>query len=95
MLPKINSNTYKLYTLLLNMATWKTYLIVYFGTNDKPISQIADSVETLGFETAIGPVDFIYEWKSKPTKEQIFELGDKLTEILKGTGTVFNLDTHD
>jgi hypothetical protein len=74
---------------------WKTYLIVYFGTKEGKMSDIVKSVETLGFRSQFGPFDFVYDWDSEPTHEQIFEIGDKLSEILKGTGTVFNLDTHD
>ena len=43
----------------------------------------------------MGPVDFIYEWDKKPTKEDILELADKLTENLKDTGVMFNIDTHE
>jgi hypothetical protein len=76
--------------------TWKTYLIMYFGTSDNSsITEIVQKVEALGFKSAIGPVDFLYEWTSEPSKEEIFSLGDKLKKTLHGTGTIFNLDTHD
>ena len=78
----------------MNMV-WKTYLILHFGTIGIPMTEILKKVETIGFKTTLGPVDFIYEWDKKPTKEEISELGNKLVEILKGTGSVFNLDTHD
>jgi len=74
---------------------WKTYLVMFFGTNGKKPSEVAKGIESLGFETTIGPVDFIYEWNEKPSEEQILELGDKVSEALKNSGAVFNLDTHD
>lgn len=74
---------------------WQTYLVMYFGTETKKPSEVAKEIEKLGFVTAIGPVDFIYTWKSKPTKEQILALGDKISEALEFSGAVFNLDTHD
>ncbi len=79
------------------MAEWKTYLIMYFGTNGTiGATEIAERLEELGFETTFGSVDFIYNWRDeKPTKEKILAIGDKVTEILKGSGAVFNLDTHD
>jgi len=75
---------------------WKTYLVMYFGANGIPITEIVKKVESLGFKAALGPVDFEYDWKNKvPTKEDVFRIGDKLTILLKGTGIIFNLDTHD
>ena len=75
---------------------WKTHLILYFESeNDCSIADIVKRVEDLGFRSGLGPVYFELEWKTEPTKEQIFELGDKLKKALKGTGTIFNLDTHD
>ncbi|MEM3154870.1 MAG: hypothetical protein QW165_04890 [Candidatus Woesearchaeota archaeon] len=75
---------------------WKTHLVMYFGTRGVDASEIAKRVEALGFETHFGSVDFIYQWgDSKPSKEQVLALGDKIVAALKDTGAVFNLDTHD
>ena len=75
--------------------TWKTYLVMYFSTGNGKISEMVKMVESVGFTTSFGPVDFVYEWENKPTKEQILELADKLTETLKDTGAIFNIDTHE
>jgi len=77
------------------MANWKTYLIMYFGTKNITPTQVAEKIEKLGFQTTFGSVDFLYNWESKPTKEQILELANKVSEALKESGAVFNLDTHD
>lgn len=75
---------------------WKTYLVMYFGTRGVKSSEIAKKVESIGFESVIGGVDFIYDWKSKkPSKEEILSLGDQLVKLLDKSGAVFNLDTHD
>ena len=74
---------------------WKTYLIMYFRAGGKA-SEIIKKVESVGFKTTFGPVDFIYEWgKNRPTKEQVLKLADKLSEALKDTGAMFNIDTHE
>ncbi|MCA9485360.1 MAG: hypothetical protein KC506_00785 [Nanoarchaeota archaeon] len=75
--------------------TWKTYLILHFGTKGTSMTNVLEKVESLGFETTFGPVDFIYEWPTKPSKEDIAQIGDMLIEKLKDTGCVFNLDTHE
>ncbi len=74
---------------------WKTYLILYFGTQEKKPTEIAKSLEELGFTTEFGSVDFIYSWGEKPTKEQVLELADKISKVLEGSGAVFNIDTRD
>lgn len=74
---------------------WKTYLVMYFGTKNISATEVAKKVESLGFKTTFGSVDFEYLWKEKPTKEQVLALGDKLIKALQDSGAVFNLDTHD
>jgi hypothetical protein len=74
----------------------KTYLVMYFGTDGMPASEVAKKLESLGFETQYGPYDFIYDWGDRqPNKEEILALGDKVSMALKGSGAVFNLDTRD
>jgi len=75
---------------------WRTYLVMYFGTNDTMPSEISKKLESLGFSTSIGSVDFIYDWNGrKPAKDEILDLADKLVKMLDGSGVMFNLDTHD
>jgi len=75
---------------------WKTYLVVYFGTDgDATVTEMAQKAEEIGFKSTLGPVDLVYVWESKPTKEAVYALGDKLKAAFKGTGAIFNLDTHD
>jgi len=74
---------------------WKTYLVMYFNAGKEKASEVVKKVESVGFETNFGPVDFSYMWESKPTKEQVLELADKLTEALKESGAIFNIDTHE
>jgi len=74
---------------------WTTYLVMYFNAGKEKASYVVKKVESVGFECTVGPVDFVYDWKEKqPTKEEILDLADKLTEALKDTGAIFNIDTH-
>lgn len=81
--------------MLLRIMAWKTYLIMHLGTNGKKPTEIVKILEKLGFEATLGPVDFIYSWSKKPTKTEVLKLGDKIVDKIKGSGSVFNLDTHD
>ncbi len=79
----------------MKLMGWRTYLVMYFGS-EVGMTEVSEKVESIGFVTTIGPVDFIYDWKGKvPSKKEILALGDRLAEVLRGTGAIFNLDTHD
>ena len=78
------------------MEKLSTAYVMYFNTNNEKPSEVVKKVESVGFETTVGPVDFVYKWQEKqPTKAEILELADKLTEALKDTGAIFNIDTHE
>ncbi len=72
---------------------WKTHLVVYFKPNHK-ISEVIKKIESLGFKSELGPVDFAYVWESEPNKEDVIELADKICEVLDGYDLYFNIDTH-
>lgn len=75
---------------------WKTYLVLFFGTTGAKPSEVVAKIESLGFKSTLGPVDFIHEWGSnEPQKKQVLELANELAKILTGTGAVFNIDTHN
>ena len=74
---------------------WKTYLVMYFGTEGINPTETAKRLETIGFKTEFGPYDFVFDWKKQPTKSEVLSLGDKVANSLKDSGAVFNLDTHD
>ena len=60
------------------------------------MSDIVKKVEEVGFKSTLGPADFVYEWNGEePAKDKVFELGNKVMEVLKGTNTIFNLETHN
>jgi len=68
---------------------------MYFRAGDEKASDVVKKVESVGFECTVGPIDFIYQWKKEPTKTEILNLADKLTTALRGTGVMFNIDTHN
>ena len=43
---------------------WKTYLVMYFRSGKEKASDVVKKVESVGFECTVGPVDFVYDWKT-------------------------------
>jgi len=92
----VKHKTYIVKTHIKNMV-WKTYLVLYFGTTGT-ISALdaVKRIEALGFNSSFGPVDFVHIWgEKKPSKEAVLSLANQVAKALKGSGAVFNLDTHN
>ena len=85
---------HKAFIVQKNSRVVRTYLIVYFGTIGAKASEVARKLESIGFKSTYGPYDFIYDWDRDPSTDEILTLGDNIVEVLKGSGAVFNLDTH-
>ena len=81
----------------LKFKEWETHLVLHFGTtNAKKPSEVEEKLQDIGFESSLGTVDFTYKWKDeKPSKKQVLKLADEVSNVLDGTGAVFNLDTND
>ncbi|MBS3126106.1 hypothetical protein J4453_01535 [Candidatus Woesearchaeota archaeon] len=70
----------------------ETNLILYFSSGSKP-SDAAAKLKRIGFKVCQGKYDFVYEWKKKPSNEDILKLGDKVSEALSETGITFKMET--
>ena len=72
----------------------KTNVILVFSSDGAKLSEIVDKVKALGFKVAVGRHDFVYDWGRDATAEEIIELGDKLSEALKGSNVSFKLESE-
>jgi hypothetical protein len=48
---------------------------------------------SLGFEPMQGSYDFVYNWNSNVSIDNVLEFGDKVYLSLQGTGVMFKLET--
>ena len=71
----------------------KTYLLVYHSSEGKPPSEVVDRITSVGFKVQKGYYDFVYEWDTQKSIDEVLKIADVLHRVLKGTGTTFKLET--
>lgn len=71
----------------------KTYLKAVFNANGAKPSAIHDALSNLGFEAMHGAHDFVYDWPSEASVEEILAFGDQIHAQLEGAGVLFELET--
>ena len=71
----------------------KTHLILYFNSEGADPNEIGKKVGAVGFKAMVGEHDFVYAWSKTPTTDDILGLGNNIRNALKGTNTLFKLET--
>lgn len=71
----------------------KTYIQLHIGTRGTGLNKMVKKIEAIGFKSALGDYDFEYEWDHKPTKEDVFALGNKIIWALTETDSTFRMVT--
>ena len=71
----------------------ETYLRVTFDSEGAKPSEIADRLRTFGFVPTQGNYDFVYDWKGSPTRDQLLDLSDEVTRLLRGYRVLFEIET--
>ncbi len=71
----------------------ETYLRVTFDSEGAKPSEIADRLRSFGFVPTQGNYDFVYDWNGGATREQIFDLSDEVSRMLRGYRVLFELET--
>lgn len=73
----------------------KTHLVLYFSSEGADPREIGKKIASAGFKAMVGQRDFVFVWDKKPSTDDLLDLGDKVRNALKGTHTVFKLETAD
>jgi len=71
----------------------KTYVEVLVSSEGGKASEITAIFKELGFDTAFGDHDFVYNWKEKAGMEQVLTFIDHVQGRLKGMGVTLNFST--
>lgn len=77
------------------MHIMKTYLIVWFNSEGARPSEINQRLMSLGFEPIQGAHDYVYQWDSNTTLDEILRFGDRIQMTLKGLNAIFKIETID
>ncbi len=71
----------------------ETYLRVSFHSEGAKPSEIADRLVGFGFVPTQGNYDFLYDWNGPATTEQLLDLSDEVTRLLRGYRVLFEIET--
>lgn len=71
----------------------ETYLRVTFHSDGGKPSEIAERLRKFGFAATQGNYDFVYDWKSAPSREEILDLCDQVGRLLSGYKVLFEIET--
>ncbi len=71
----------------------ETYLRVTFHSEGARPSEVAERLERFGFAPTQGNYDFVYDWNGAANRDQLLDLFDEVTRLLKGYRVLFELET--
>ena len=71
----------------------ETYLRLTFGSEGARPSEVAARLQRSGFAPTQGNYDFVYDWNGSVTSAQLLDLYDELTQLLRGYGVLFEIET--
>ena len=72
----------------------KTYLTIMFNSEGSTPSEVKNQLLNLGFKTAKGSYDFVYDWTEETvTVEELVWFADKVHASLKKHNVCFTIET--
>ena len=71
----------------------ETYLRVTFDSEGSRPSEIASRLQTFGFVPTQGNYDFVYDWNGQASRDQLLDLYDEVSRLLRGYGVLVELET--
>ncbi len=71
----------------------ETYLRVTFDSEGAKPSEIAGRLLSAGFQPTHGNYDFVYDWQGSASRDQILDLSDEVSRLLRGYRVRFEIET--
>jgi hypothetical protein len=71
----------------------ESYLTVTFSTEGARPSEVATTLQSLGFEPTKGNFDFIYRWDRSAKVDDALWLADRVQTALRGMSVLFKIET--
>jgi hypothetical protein len=71
----------------------ETYLRVTFHSEGAQPSEVADRLIQFGFVPTHGNYDFVYDWHGPATRDQLLDMCDEVSRLLRGYRVLFEIET--
>ncbi len=71
----------------------ETYLRVSFHSEGARPSEVAARLQQFGFAPTHGNYDFVYDWNGSANRDQLLDLCDEVSRLLRGYGVLYEIET--
>jgi hypothetical protein len=71
----------------------RTYVILQLDSEGASFSEVAETLEDLGFKPQTGEYDFVYEWDRNASVKDSLWFADRIHTALKGKRVWFRIET--
>ena len=71
----------------------KSYLVVWFNSEGGTPSEVNDRLTAMGFKAMQGAYDYVYDWGSNASLDDILRIGDRVQLTLRGLDVTFKIET--
>ena len=71
----------------------ETYLRVTFDSEGAKPSEVAGRLLEFGFVPTQGNYDFVYDWKGSASSDQLMDMCDEVSHLLRGYRVLFEIET--
>ena len=73
----------------------KTFLLLQLDSEGSPYSEIAATLENLGFRPETEGYDFVYDWGRPASVAETLEFADRIQAALQGAKVHFRIESTE
>ncbi len=73
----------------------RTYLMLQLNSEGASFSDVADTLESLGFRPGPDGHDFLYDWGRSASVRETLEFADRIQTALKGSRVSFRIESSE
>lgn len=73
----------------------KTFLLLQLDSEGAPYSEVASTLENMGFREETEGYDFVYDWGRDVSVRETLELADRIQLSLRGKKVCFRIESAE
>lgn len=73
----------------------KTFLLLQLDSEGAPYSEVADTLEDLGFRAETEGYDFVYDWARAAPVSESLGFADRIQEALRGKRVKYRIESTE
>lgn len=73
----------------------RTFLLLQLDSEGAAFSDVAETLEDMGFRPTDSGYDFVYDWTRSATVRESLDFADRIQEALKGKRVYFRVESTE